>query len=183
MGIQGKHKGVNTDIRATDDGELVVRAITEEEIEHASGMGSAFSFHVTSAAIDTADTVLFVKNTDSALLVLDRCTLNSDVAETMTWQLRVGTAITTPAGSALTPVNLYPTFSGNTFSHISLTDETAVAAGSLIEEYKMIIGADPLLVPLHGLILGKGHYIQFDIVGTTPAVGMTLWAHWENEAI
>ena len=182
MSIKGKHNNQDKDIQATDDGELIVRAITEEGIEHAAGMGNAFSFHVTEAAIDTTDTVLFVRNDDAALLVLDRCTLNGDVAEIMNWQIRLGKATTTPTGGALTPVNLYPTFSGKTFTHISLTDETAVAAGDLIEEHKVQVLNPAHHVPLHGIVLGKGHYVQFDIVGTTPVVGMTLWAHWETEA-
>ena len=183
MTLQARHKGSPKQLESTFDGDLIVRAIVEEEIEHASATGDSFSFHVTSAAIDTTDTVLFVKNDDASLLVLDRCTLLSDVAQTMTWQICLGKAITTPSGGALTPVNLYPTFDGKTYTHISLTDETAVAQGSIIEEHTLIIGASPLYVPLHGVILGKGQYVQFDIVGTTPAVGMTLWAHWEIEAV
>jgi hypothetical protein len=183
MTIQGKHNGIAKDIEATDDGELIVRAITEEEIEHASSKGNAFSFHVTSAAIDSTDTVLFVRNDDATLLVLDRCTLNADLVETMTWQICLGSTITTPSGGALSPVNLYPTFASKSFSHISLTDETAVAQGSIIEEHTIVMAPTekqtlPLLVPLHGIILGKGQYVQFDIVGTTPVVGMTLWGHW-----
>jgi len=183
MALKGKHNGVDTDIQSTVDGELVVRAITEERIEQAASKGNAFSFHVTEAAIDTTDTVLFVRNDDANLLVLDRCTLNGDVAEIMNWQIRLGKAITTPSGGALTPVNLYPSFSGRTFTHISLTDETAVAAGDLVEEHKVQVLQEATDVSLSGIVLGKGHYIQFDIVGTTPVVGMTLWAHWESESI
>lgn len=183
MSIKGEHNNGELNLQCDEDGNLVTRSIIEEEIEHAASKGDAFTFHVTEAAIDTGDTVLFVKNNDSALLVLDRCTLNGDVASIMNWQIRLGTATTTPSGGALTPVNLYPTFSGKTFTHVSLTDETAVAAGSLIEEHKVQVLGSAALVPLHGIILGKGHYVQFDIVGTTPVVGMTLWAHWESEAI
>lgn len=183
MSLKGTHNGTGKLIQATDDGELIVRAIVEQEIEHASSKGNAFSFHVTSAAISTTDTVLFVRNDDSEVLVLDRCTLNNDLVETMTWQICLGSASTTPSGGALTPVNLYPTFANKTFEHISLTDETAVAQGSIIEEYTLQVAPTekqgvPLIVPLHGVILGKGQYVQFDIVGTTPVVGMTLWAHW-----
>lgn len=183
MAIKGKHNGVDKDIRSTDDGELITRAIIEEEIEHFSGLGNAFSFHVTSTAISTTDTVLFLRNDDANLFIPDRVTFNSDLSETMTWQIRLGKAITTPSGNALTPVNLYPTNSGKTFTHISLQDETAVAAGDLIDEHTMAALASPLVVDLHGVILGKGQYIQFDIVGTTPVVGMTLWGHWESEAV
>ena len=182
MAIKGKYNGLDRDIAATQGGELIVRAIIEEEIEHFSGIGNSFSFHVTSTAIDTTDTVLFVRNDDSNLFVPDRVTLNSDLSETMTWQIRLGKAITTPSGNALTPVNIYPTFSGKTFTHISLQDETAVAAGDLVSEFTMAALASPLHVDMGGIILGKGQYLQFDIVGTTPVVGMTLWGHWESEA-
>tara|TARA_R110002126_G_scaffold1757_2_gene10558 strand:- start:3852 stop:4403 length:552 start_codon:yes stop_codon:yes gene_type:complete len=183
MAIKGEYNNTDKAIRATRDGDLITRAIIEEEIEHFAGLGNSFSFHVTSTAIDTADTVLFLRNDDSNLFVPDRVTFNSDLSATMTWQIRLGKAITTPSGNALTPVNIYPTFSGKTFTHISLQDETAVAAGDIIEECTMAALASPLHVDLHGVILGKGQYLQFDIVGTTPVVGMTLWGHWESEAV
>lgn len=180
MAIKGDQNGADTSIKAVDQA-LLVQAITEEEIEHAAGKGDAFSFHVTEAAIDTTDTVLFIRNDDNALLVLDRCTLNGDVASIMNWQIRTGKTTTAPSGGALTPVNLYPTFSGHSFTHISLTDETAVAAGDLMYEEKVQVLQPAAHVELHGMIIGKGQYVQFDIVGTTPVVGMTLWAHWQTE--
>ena len=182
MAIKGKNNGADIDIAATPDKALLVQAITEEEIEHAAGKGDAFSFHVTEAAIDTTDTVLFVRNDDDALLVLDRCTLNGDVAEIMNWQICLGSATTTPAGgSVITPMNLYQSFSGKSYAHTARTDETDVAQGTCIYEEKVQVLQGAAHVPLHGIILGKGQYVQFDIVGTTPVVGMTLWGHWQTE--
>lgn len=181
MTLQAKHINSPKDLQATEDGHLITQAIVQEEIEHAAVKGNAFAFFVTSAAIDTTDTVLFVRNDDDALFLCDRATLYADAAETMTWQIALGTATTTPSGGALTPTNLYQTFSGKTFSHISLTDETAVAQGTIIETHVMLLNAVQLSVPLHGIVLGKGQYIQFDVTGTTPIVGMTLWGHWEAD--
>ncbi len=184
MTLQAKHSGSPIDLEATFDGDLIVRAIVEDEIEHASATGNAFIFYVAEAAIDTTDTVLFVKNDDPAILVLDRCTLNSDAAEIMSWFIAVGTASTVPAGgSVITPTNLYPTFAGKTFDHVARTDETAVAQGTVIERHLIPVAGVTHHIDLHGLLLGKGHYVQFDITGTTPVVGMSLWAHWEVEAV
>ena len=185
--IKGIHNGTETNIKATFDGDLIVRAVTEEEIEHSAATGEAFAFHVTEAAIDTTDTVLFLRNDDDAILVLDRATFGTDVAEPMTWQVCLGNATTTPAGgSAITPTNLYQTYSGKTFENICRTDETSVAQGTIVEEHRLgsdVVGSNSKTVGLHGILLGKGHYVQFDIVGTTPVVGMTLWGHWEVEAV
>lgn len=180
MAIQGKFNGKDTDIKATDGGHLVTDAVITSEIFHVALDGGAFAFHVTQAAIDTTDTVLFLRNDDTALFFPDRCTFNADDDAAMVWQIRLGKAITTPSGGALTPINTYPTFSGKTFTHISLTDETGVTAGDLIEEHKLAAAASAHHVELDGVVLGKGQYIQFDIVGATPIVGMTLWGHWEE---
>jgi hypothetical protein len=183
MAIKGKHKGADIDITATDDGELIVRAINEEVIEHASGNGLAFSFHVVEAAIDTTDTVLFVKNTDDKIFVCDRATLQSDAAAIMLWDIAIGKATTTPVagGGTTTPISLYPTYS-SVPSHIAMYDETAVAQGDVIHSHRLPAGAASAHIELHGVLLGKGQYIQFDVSGTTPVVGCTLWGHWETEA-
>jgi hypothetical protein len=185
MAIKGTYNGGDKDIKATEDGHLIVRSIIEEEIEHASADGNSFAFRVAEAAIDTTDTVLFFKNEDDAVFIPDRVTLGADDSEKMQWDICIGSATTTPVagGGTITPVNLYQTYSGKTFDHTAMYDETAVAQGSIIDTHNVKAAETSLTVNLNGIILGKGHYIQIDVTGTTPVVGCTMWGHWQMEAI
>ena len=79
-------------------------------------------------------------------------------------------------------VNLFPTHN-DTFDHVARTDETAVAAGDLIESIELPAAASTYALDLHGILLAKGQYIQFDVEGTTPIVGVSMWGHWEREAV
>ena len=159
--------------------ELVVRAITEEEIEHASAiLGSAYSWDSTEKDIDTGDTMLFVKNTGDVPLVLDRALINgSNVI--CTWTFLLGSATTTPAGGAVvTGVNLNQTFSTQLADAVARSDETAVADGSIIGRVKTPV-TNTLEVNLHGVILGKNHYIQFNQITESTSGSVVLLGHFE----
>ena len=76
MTIKGTYKGTPKSIAATEDNELIVRAITEEEIEHASGKGKAYVWHSANTDIDVGDTILFIKNLGDEFLIFDRVFLH-----------------------------------------------------------------------------------------------------------
>ncbi len=173
----GKGRGYKSEVNAEQ--ELVVRAITEEEIEHASAtLGSAFSWDSTEKDIDTGDTMLFVKNTGDVPLVLDRATINgSNVV--CTWTLLIGSATTTPAGgAAVEGVNLNQTFSAQSADATARSDETAVADGTIIDRIKTPIN-NTVEVNLHGVILGKGHYIQVNQITESTSGSVILFGHFE----
>ncbi len=63
----GKGSGVKAEVNA--ENELVVRAITEPEIEHASGkLGTAYSWDSTELNLTAGETFLYVQNTGSVPL-------------------------------------------------------------------------------------------------------------------
>jgi hypothetical protein len=104
--VKGKHNGVPTDIKATEDGELEVRAITERLLEHASGKGLAYCWSSSDSDIDAGDTRLFIKNTSDKYLVFDYAIINfGNVA--CKYDFGIGSATTTPAGGTeITATNL-----------------------------------------------------------------------------
>lgn len=173
----GKGRGYKAEVNAEQ--ELVVRAITEEEIEHASAtLGSAYSWDSTEKDIDTGDTMLFVKNTGDVPLVLDRATINgSNVI--CTWTLLIGSTTTTPAGGAVvTGVNLNQGFSSQLADAVARSDETAVADGSIIDRVKTPV-TNTIEINLHGVILGRGHYIQINQITESTSGSVILFGHFE----
>jgi hypothetical protein len=173
----GKGRGYKAEVNAEQ--ELVVRAITEEEIEHASAtLGSAYSWDSTELDIDTGDTMLFVKNTGDVPLVLDRATINgSNVI--CTWTFLIGSASTTPAGGAVvTGVNLNQGFSSQLADAVSRSDETAVADGSIFDRVKTPV-SNTIEVNLHGVILGRGHYIQINQITESTSGSVIIFGHFE----
>ena len=173
----GKGRAFKAEVNAEQ--QLVVRAITEEEIEHASAtLGSAYSWDSTELDINTGDTMLFVKNTGDVPLVLDRALINgSNVI--CTWTLLIGSATTTPAGGAgVVGVNLNETFSSQLADAVARSDETAVADGSIIARVKTPV-TNTIEINLHGIILGKGHYIQFNQITESTSGSVVLFGHFE----
>lgn len=173
----GKGRGLKAEVN--EEQQLVVRAITEEEIEHASAMlGSAYSWDSTERDIDTGDTMLFVKNTGDVPLVLDRATINgSNVI--CTWTLLLGSAITVPAGGTeITGVNLNRSFASQLADAVARSDETAVADGDIFDRVKTPV-SNTIEVNLHGVILGRGHYIQINQITESTSGSAILFGHFE----
>jgi hypothetical protein len=75
MVITGGTSGKPADVN--NENELLVRAITESELEHSSAkQGTAFSWVSADSDIDAGDTRLFIKNTSITPLILDRATFS-----------------------------------------------------------------------------------------------------------
>jgi hypothetical protein len=92
--------GTETQIKATQDGELEVRAIVETELEHASASGRAYAWRSTNSDIDAGDTRLFIKNTSDKFLILSYAIFEpSNVV--CSYDIGVGLETTTPAGAAV----------------------------------------------------------------------------------
>lgn len=171
----GRGRGFKAEVNAEQ--ELVVRAITEAELEHSSAQGNAYSWDSTELNIDIGDTMLFVKNTGDIPLVVDSVHLNGAAGISM-WHIGIGTATTTPAGALLTAVNLNTTFSGVGPDAIAYSDETAVADAPLIMRVNVPIDGHNR-VDLTGVILGKGHYIQINQETEEARGSAIIIAHFE----
>lgn len=174
----GKGRGFEAEVN--EEQELVTRAIQESELEHASIGGKAFSWDSAAQNIDSGDTMLFVKNTGSTTLILDRMdVIGSNVA--CTWTIHIGSDTTTPAGgSEITAVNLNRIFSSDAPDAIARADETAVADGTVVRQFHTAATVQATPIPMTGFILGKGHYIQVNQETTSTSGSVTLIGHFEN---
>jgi hypothetical protein len=170
-GNSGKTAEVN------EENQLVVRAIVESELEHASGeLGTAFSWTSNNADINVGDTLLFIKNTGTVPLILDRFTINP-ANVLATYSFRVGKATTTPTGNAITPTNLSQ--SGEVANALAYDDETAVADGSVLMNVTAPTAIDTAGT-LDGFILKQGHYIQINQDVECTSGRITMVGHFEN---
>jgi hypothetical protein len=173
----GKGRGYIAEVNV--ENELVARSITESELEHASGvLGTAYSFDSTELDIDAGDTMLFIKNIGDTPMILDRLILNgSNVI--CTWDIGIGTATTTPAGTTVTPVNLHPLFNGNACDCVAISDETAVADASVVMRAKTPV-SNTVVLSLDGIILSKNSYIQINQETESTSGSAILIAHIED---
>jgi len=173
----GKGRGFKAEVNAEQ--ELVVRAITEEEVEHASGIGDAFSWDSTELAIDSTDTMLFVRNDGSIPLICDRATIvgSNVICE---WTVHIGALTTTPTATGSTTVvgvNLNETFSAKAADTTAFADEASVADGAIVDRIKTPID-NSIQHDLHGIILGKGHYIQFNQETASDSGSVVMVGHF-----
>lgn len=171
-------KGKNGDAEVNAEQELVVRAIIETELEHASIHGTAYSWDSLELNIDTGDTMLFVKNLSSTPLILDRIMFNgSNVI--CTWTILTGQATTTPIGSAVEGVNQNTGFAGDLADVTSLSDETAVADGKIIGRVKTAVSSHHIH-GMNGVILRRNHYVQINQITESTSGSVILIGHFEN---
>ena len=176
------NRGTETQIKATEDGELEVRAITETELEHASAKGGSFVWTSTDTDIAAGDTRLFIKNTGDKFLVLSRAYFtSSNVA--CKWSIGIGALTTTPTGTAVTAVNMNQQFSNASASAIAYDDETAVADATLMFQVATPLALDTRVYQLDGIVLGKNHYIQINQETESTSGQVSVFGHFETELV
>ncbi len=173
----GKGRGYEAEVNVEQ--ELVTRAITEAEIEHASSEGNAFAWDSTELDIDTGDTMLFIKNTDDVPLILDRVIITASNVS-CTWTILLGTLTTTPVGTTVVGVNLNTQFSTKTADVVSMSDETALADGSIISRLLTVATPGFATQDLTGVIISKNGYVQVNQITESTSGSAILYGHFEN---
>ena len=175
----GKGRGFKMEVNKEQQG--VVRAIIEEELEHASINGDAYAWTTGAVNVDVNDTFIFLKNTGSTPLILDRLIISGDTSATATrFDIGIGSATTTPAGGTLiTGVNINHIFSSATADAVSRSDETAVADATVVLTTGALTSTMSV-TDLTGIILGEGHYIQVNCETEPTLNAATIIAHYEN---
>lgn len=172
--------GTETQIKATQDGELEVRAITETELEHASAFGRAYAWRSSNSDIDAGDTRLFVKNTSDKYLILSYAIFEpSNVV--CSYDIGIGNDTTTPTGTVVTGTNINGTVTVAE-SYLAYDDETAVADATPIVSYT-VNTTESLRAELDGFILGKNQYIQINQETESTSGRVTLFGHYEDELV
>ena len=183
MAIRGTNKGGNeTNILATLDGELEVRAIMESELEHGSSDGRSYCWLSADTDIDAGDTRLFIKNTSDKFLVLSRAIFTSaNVA--CKWSIGIGSATTTPTGTVVTAINMNRQYSNSTEDYLAYDDETAVATVTPMFRVATPLALDTRDIPMDGIILGKNHYLQINQDTESTSGGVAVFGHFEAELV
>ncbi len=161
------------------ENELVVRAITETQIEHAADHGRAYSWDSLEINIDAGDTMLFVQNNSTTPLLCDRLILTgSDVI--CLWNIGTCTKTTTATGTAVLGFNLNTGFSTTLAEATAFSDETAVAdTVNLVLRYWTAITTSAV-IDLSGVILGQNHYLQVNQETESNSGSAILIGHYEN---
>ena len=171
-------RGSGKKAEVNDENELVTRSIVEQEIEHASSLGKAFTWDSTERDIDAGDTMLFVQNLSDTPLILDASIFNgSNVV--CTWTVHIGSESTTPTGTLITGINSNRKFRSESADAIAYSDETAVSNGDIVGRVKTPID-NTVPLDLTGIILGRNHYVQFTQVTESTSGSVTLRAHFAN---
>jgi hypothetical protein len=176
--VKGKHKGASIDIIATGDGELEVRAITEQLLEHASSRGLAYCWSSADSDIDAGDTRLFIKNTSDKFLVFDYAIINFGNVSCK-YDFGHGQLTTTPAGTAITAGVLNAAITVQE-SYLAYDDETAVADATRLFTASANTTNDTY-VPLTGIILGKNQYLQINQETESTSGRVNVWGRFEEE--
>ena len=174
------NSGTETQIKATSDGELEVRAIVETELEHASANGRAYAWRSNNGDIDAGDTLLLVKNTSDKFLILSYATF-TPANVVCTYDIGIGAETTTPTGNAIVATNLNGIVSVSE-SYLAYDDETAIADATPIVSVTTST-TESYRVELDGFILGKNQYIQINQETESTSGRVTLFGHFEDELI
>lgn len=166
-------------MKVDEEGAGVVRAIVETELEHTSQINEdAFSY--TSVVYDPSagDTIIFIRNDHKTLPLHGVSVKINNGATASSFDIHVGTASITAAGTTITPLNL------NTKGPLNpditaIADETANSQGTLFET--IFMGADSReVVDCLGLNLAQGHWIGVDMTedGAANEVSVTVICHF-----
>jgi hypothetical protein len=157
--------------------QLVVRAVSESEIEHESAEhGSAYIWDSTELNLDAGETFLFVKNVSDQALHIEALIINGSNVVCI-WDIGIGAATTTPAGTPVIGVNMNTIFASKPAEAIAFSDETAVADATIVGRAKTQIG-EQVIYPMQGVILGKNTYVQVNQETSSTSGSVILIAHY-----
>jgi len=173
--------GVNEQ-KVNKDGQALVFAVTQNELEHESEhSGAGYVWATNSLDLDVGETLLLVKNTSDSHLHIECVKISNGAAAT---QFRIHlptTDVTVVAGSGgavVTGINLN-TASSNVADASAATDETGNSLGdSLRTVFLAINGEHSEDTP--GLILGKNKSVAIDCITEPGTAAATIIGHYED---
>jgi hypothetical protein len=167
-------------IRATQDGELEVRAIVESQLEHASARGDAYAWRSNDGDINAGDTLLYIRNTSDKFLIFSYAifTPSNVVCD---YDIGIGSATTAPSGNQITARNINGTINVNE-SYDAYDNETAVADANAIVTVT-VSTTQSWREELDGFILGKNQYLQINQETESTSGRVTVFGHFEEELV
>ncbi len=170
-GATGSVAKVNT------QNQLLVRAITEPEIEDASEAGQAYSWTSGNIDIDAGDTILLVKNTSDTNFHVTTIVLSGGNVATR-YTVHFPTTDVTVAGNTIVGVNLN-TGSANVADATAASDETGNSQGDIINDVSLL-ATTSFTLHTEGILLAKNKSIAIDQVTESTAGSVTIVGHYEQ---
>lgn len=171
-------KGTGNKAQVNKENQLVVRSISQSELEHTSEKdGEAYSW--ASDAVDPGvdETVLLIKNTSDTPLHLGFALISGSTSSQYTVHLPT-TEVTPTGGSVVTGTNLN-TGSSNVADASARSLETNNSQGNVIHSI-FILADTPYFINLDGIILAKNKSIGVDVVANTTLSSVTIVGHYED---
>ena len=166
-----------TSAEVNDESELVTRSIIEREIEHASILGKAYAWYSGERDTPAAGTMLFVRSDSDTPLILDSVHINGDDSAVTVWEIAIGDTVATPAGTAITGVNLNRGFKSTLAEATAYAIETGHTQGDVLMSVNTITQGF-VVIDLTGVILRKNHFIQIDTVTNNDTGSATIFGHF-----
>lgn len=169
-------KGTGRKAEVNTNHELIVRAITENEVERTSETeGQAYIWTSQDLDIDAADTLLLIKNDNAEPLHVQQIIFSAGNAATR-YEVHIVTADITPAGNTVTGFNMN-TNSGNVAEATAKSDETANTQGTVIYDINLL-ATTTFTVHTDGLLLAKNISLGIDQVTESTAGNVTVIGHY-----
>jgi len=173
--------GVNEQ-KVNGEGQALVFAVTQSEIEHESDEnGAAFNWSTDSLDLDVGETLLLVKNTSDASLHIECVKVSNGAAAT---QFRIHlpttdvTVVAGSGGSVITGTNLN-TSRTEVADASAATDETGNSLGNTLRNLFLGINGEHS-EPTPGTILGKNKSIAIDCITEPGTASATIVGHYED---
>lgn len=185
MALKAKHDNREIDLQATDDGDLIVRAVNETLIKHQSVKGRAFCWPSLDTDIDAGDTRIILRNTSDDFLVLQYALVNPGNVDCI-YHVGIGNStIALSGGTAITAINMNEITSTTTFDYDAMDDDTAIADATLMFPFKIpdVASSGFVRLPLDGIILGKNMFIQINQETESTSGQISIFGVFEKELV
>jgi len=175
-------KGREGDVAVSSEQRLLCHAVVETGLEHASeNSETAYSWSSGTQATSNGDTLLLVKNTSATPLHIHSISISVDTDTRVIIHVPT-TVVTTPAGTAITGVNM--NFSSSLPAEATAKrDETNNTQGDILWAGEVMAASNPVIVNFDGaIILPKNESIGVDIVlAQTALCDVTIIGHYGGD--
>ena len=176
-GTDPEKAGINEQ-KVNAEGQALVLAISETELEHESATnGAAYTWASDSVNPSADDTILLLKNTSDTALHLENVNVSGDADSEYT--VHLPTSEVTPTGGSLVTGTNLNTGSSNVADAVARSLETNNSQGNVLYSLNLA-GSVMAIVDLRGVILGKNKSIGVDTVIATTLSSVSITGHYAD---
>ena len=172
-------------MKVNDEGEGLVFAVAEQEIEHISErQGLAFSWSSDLFSASANDTVLLVQNTSKTHdLHIEFISLSNGTTASE-WTIHVISSATTPTGDGATITGFcLNTGKSEVAEAVAIVDETANSSEGTVVGTRYLVTDTNIDVDTHGLILTTNAAVAIDVVTGSTAMSATVTGFYKVKSV